>query len=106
MTRMPVRFIMSQHHPRSGDPAVPQIDSYALPQRFGRFLRVTDVTDGLDALGRAELCLMDRSIRPLWMGLRFWGPAVTMRVLPTNRPMPLLTRDQALEQHPMWSKMG
>jgi regulator of RNase E activity RraA len=81
-------------------------DPYSLADRFGRFLRVTDVTDGLDSLGRADLCLLDRAIRPLWMGLRFWGPAVTMRVLPTNRPMPLLTREQALEQHPMWSRMG
>jgi regulator of RNase E activity RraA len=81
-------------------------DPYALSARFGRFLRVTDVTDGLDALGRAEYCLLDRAIRPLWMGLRFWGPAVTMRVLPTNKPMPILTRAQALDQHRIWGEMG
>jgi regulator of RNase E activity RraA len=81
-------------------------DPYALAARFGRFLRVTDVTDGLDAIGRAELCLLDRAIRPLWMGLRFWGPAVTIRILPTNRPMPLLRREQALDQHAIWGRMG
>jgi 4-hydroxy-4-methyl-2-oxoglutarate aldolase len=26
--------------------------------------------------------------------------------VPTNRPMPILTREQALEQHPIWWKMG
>jgi regulator of RNase E activity RraA len=81
-------------------------DPYALAARFGKFLRVTDVTDGLDAVGRGDLCLLDRTIRPLWMGLRFWGVAVTMRVLPTNRPMPILTRQQALDQHKIWSEMG
>ena len=24
----------------------------------------------------------------LWMGVRFWGPAVTMRVIPSHRMMP------------------
>jgi regulator of RNase E activity RraA len=81
-------------------------DPYALAERFGKFLRVTDVTDGLDALGRGDLCILDRAIRPLWMGMRFWGPAVTQRVLPTNRPMPILSREQALEQHGLWGKMG
>jgi regulator of RNase E activity RraA len=81
-------------------------DPYALAARFGKFLRVTDVTDGLDALGRGDLCILDSAIRPLWMGMRFWGPAVTQRVLPTNRPMPILTRAQALEQHGIWAKMG
>ncbi|HEV8291263.1 MAG TPA: hypothetical protein VGP94_05050, partial [Tepidisphaeraceae bacterium] len=63
----------------------PRPDAFALAERFGKFLRVTDVTDGLDALGRADRCLLDSQIRPLWMGMRFWGPAVTMRVVPTNR---------------------
>src|SRR5690242_17291254 len=34
-------------------------DVYKLAERFGKFLRVTDVTDGLDALGRADKCLLD-----------------------------------------------
>jgi len=45
-------------------------------------------------------------IRPLWMGARFWGPAVTMRVIPTYRPMPVLTRKDALRQHAIWREMG
>lgn len=81
-------------------------DPYALAARFGKYLRVTDVTDGLDAVGRADLTLMDPSIRPLWFGLRFWGPAVTMRVVPTNRRMPVIERKDALLQHDIWSRSG
>ena len=47
---------------------------HGLAARFGKFLRVTDVTDGLDAVGRADLTLLEPGIRPLWMGMRFWGP--------------------------------
>ena len=81
-------------------------DPYALAARFSKYLRVTDVTDGLDAVGRADLTLMDPSIRPLWMGMRFWGPAVTMRVIPTNRRMPVIDRKDALLQHDIWFKSG
>ena len=63
-------------------------DPYALAERFAKYLRVTDVTDGLDAVGRADVTLMDARIRPLWFGMRFWGPAVTMRVVPANQRMP------------------
>ena len=81
-------------------------DPYELAKRFSRFLRVTDVTDGLDAVGRPDLTLMDPQIRPLWMGMRFWGPAVTMRVLPTNKPMPIVDKKDALRQHAIWREMG
>ena len=81
-------------------------DSFALAARFAKFLRVTDVTDGLDAVGRADLTLLDPTIRPLWMGMRFWGPALTLRVVPTNRRMPVVDRKDALRQHAMWNEMG
>lgn len=84
----------------------PPRDPYALAARFNKYLRVTDVTDGLDAVGRADLTLMDPSIRPLWMGMRFWGPAVTMRVIPTNRRMPVIERKDALLQHDIWFNSG
>lgn len=79
---------------------------YALAARFNRFLRVTDVTDGLDAVGRADLTLLDPAIRPLWLGMRFWGPALTLRVVPTNRRMPVVDRKNALRQHTIWNEMG
>jgi 4-hydroxy-4-methyl-2-oxoglutarate aldolase len=91
---------------QAGAPAAAAKDPYAVAKRFGRFLRVTDVTDGLDAVGRADITLMDPGIRPLWMGMRFFGPAVTMRVVPTNRPMPVVPRQDALQQHAIWSRMG
>ncbi len=81
-------------------------DPYAISARFRKFLRVTDVTDGLDAVGRADLTLMNPSIRPLWMGMSFWGPAVTMRVIPTNRRMPVIDKKDALRQHAIWGEMG
>jgi regulator of RNase E activity RraA len=82
-------------------------DAYALAERFRHYLRVTDVCDGLDAVGRGDMTLVSREIRPLWLGMCFWGPAVTMRVLPTNRPMPApLDPKDALRQHPIWREMG
>ncbi len=92
----------------AAQPAAPagKKDPYAIAARFGKFLRVTDVTDGLDAVGRADLTLLDPAIRPLWMGMRFFGPAVTMRVVPTNRRMPEVSRENALQQHAIWGKMG
>ncbi len=89
-----------------GSAAASPMDPYAIAARFSKFLRVTDVTDGLDAVGRADLTLMDPEIRPLWMGMRFFGPAVTMRVVPTNRRMPTVSRKEALQQHAIWSRMG
>ncbi len=91
---------------QAAKPSASPKDPYAVAARFSRFLRVTDVTDGLDAVGRADLTLMDPAIRPLWMGMRFFGPAVTMRVVPTNRRMPVISREDALKQHAIWSEMG
>ncbi len=91
---------------QKASPAVSGKDPYAIAARFNKFLRVTDVTDGLDAVGRADLTLLDPEIRPLWMGMRFFGPAVTMRVVPTNRRMPVVSKEDALKQHSIWSKMG
>jgi regulator of RNase E activity RraA len=87
-------------------PAAGGTDPYALAARFAKVLRVTAVTDGLDALGRADKCLIDRSVRPLWMGCRFWGPAGTMRVIPSHRMMPAVSVKDALRQHAIWKEMG
>ncbi len=82
-------------------------DPYKIAERFRHFLRVTDVTDGLDAVGRNDMTLMSNKIRPLWFGMRFWGPAVTMQVVPTNRPMPFpLDPKDALRQHAIWAEMN
>jgi len=103
-------FVSSAQVSQVADNVKPELiqgkDPYAIAARFNKYLRVTDVTDGLDAVGRADLTLMDPSIRPLWMGMRFWGPAVTMRVIPTNRRMPVIDRKDALLQHDIWSRSG
>src|SRR5438270_10093592 len=67
-----------------------------------RYFRTTDVTDALDALGRQDLTLMDERIKPLWEGMRFWGPAVTVRALPSNVRMPVLSAEEAIRSHAIW----
>lgn len=82
------------------------IDAQKLAERYRKYLRVTDVADGLDAVGRADITLMSPDIRPLWFGMRFWGVAVTMQAVPTNQTMPApLAKEDALRQHGMWNEM-
>lgn len=52
-------------------------------------LRVTDVNDGLDAVGLQNVGCLNRDIRPLWKDIedfkhRIYGFALTVRFLPTN----------------------
>ncbi len=54
-----------------------------------RDLRVTDVCDGMDAIGLQDIGLMDASIRPLWRDNddfkhRIVGFAITVRHVPTD----------------------
>ncbi len=71
--------------------------------RLYRYLRVVDVSDSLDGMGYFDLCLMDADIRPIWQGMRFWGPALTIRCVPANRPMWILedTKD-IVNAHGIW----
>jgi regulator of RNase E activity RraA len=67
-------------------------------------LRVTDVCDGLDAIGLIDTCTMDWEIRPLWrdpegLGHRVCGFAHTLRFVPTNRVVP---RPLPLEEYEAW----
>lgn len=78
-----------------------QADTATLATKF-KYFRTTDVTDALDALGRQDLTLMDERIRPLWQGIRFWGPAVTLRALPANVRMPVLSPEEAIRSHAIW----
>jgi regulator of RNase E activity RraA len=78
-----------------------QNETAQLTDKF-RYFRTTDVTDALDALGRQDLTLMDHHIRPLWEGMRFWGPAVTVRALPSNVRMPVLSPEEAVRSHAIW----
>jgi len=54
-------------------------------------LRVSDVADGMDAVGLQNIGLMSPDIRPLWRDTehyahRIIGVAVTARYVPTNKP--------------------
>jgi regulator of RNase E activity RraA len=65
---------------------------------------VTDVCDGLDALGLIDTCTMDWQIRPLWrdvegFGHRIYGLAHTVRFVPTNRVAP---RPLPLDEYKAW----
>ena len=51
-----------------------------------KYLRVVDVVDAMDGIGYFDIGLLDPEIRPLWLGMRFWGPAATVRCVPSNRP--------------------
>ena len=67
-------------------------------------LRVTDVCDGLDAIGLIDTCTMDWEIRPLWRDVeqfrhRVCGVAHTLRFVPTNRIAP---RPLPLEEYKSW----
>jgi 4-hydroxy-4-methyl-2-oxoglutarate aldolase len=67
-------------------------------------LRVTDVCDGLDAIGLIDTCTMDWQIRPLWRDVerfahRFYGIAHTVRFVPTNRVVP---RPLPLDEYKAW----
>jgi 4-hydroxy-4-methyl-2-oxoglutarate aldolase len=67
-------------------------------------LRVTDVCDGLDAIGLIDTCTMDWQIRPLWRDVegfahRICGLAHTMRFVPTGRVVP---RPMPLDEYKAW----
>ena len=69
-----------------------------------RGLRVTDVSDGMDAVGLQDLGLMDKLIRPLWRDTetfahRICGLAHTVRFVPTGRRAPAF---ETVEEHDKW----
>jgi 4-hydroxy-4-methyl-2-oxoglutarate aldolase len=70
-----------------------------------KYLRVVDVCDGLDGIGYFDLTLMSPEVRPLWLGMKFWGVALTVRCVPANRPMwKLATTEEIVDAHGIWFK--
>ena len=68
-----------------------------------KYLRVVDVVDALDGIGYFDYGLMDPAVRPLWLGIKFWGPALTVRCVPSNRPMwKLETTADIVNDHGLW----
>lgn len=76
------------------------------PYRIRRYfepLRVVDVADAMDGVGYFNIGLISQDIRPLWLGMKFWGPAVTQRCVPANKPMwKLDTTDNIVDAHRIW----
>ena len=83
------------------------IDPYHI-RKYYEPLRVVDVADAMDGLGYFNIGLISQEIRPLWLGMKFWGPAVTQRCVPANKPMwKLDTTQDIVEAHRIWfEKMG
>ncbi|MDB5623474.1 MAG: 4-hydroxyphenylacetate isomerase [Devosia sp.] len=83
------------------------VDPYKIRKYFEP-LRVVDVADAMDGLGYFNIGLVSQEIRPLWLGMKFWGPAVTQRCVPANKPMwKLDTTEDIVGAHGLWfSKHG
>src|SRR5918997_3622953 len=80
------------------------IDPFEVRKLY-KYLRVVDVADALDGIGYFNIGLMSPQIRPLWLGMKFWGPALTIRCVPSNRPMwKLDTTDEIVRAHGIWFK--
>jgi regulator of RNase E activity RraA len=57
----------------------------------------------MDGIGYFDIGLMSPEIRPLWSGMKFWGPALTIRCVPANRPMwPLESTEDIVNAHGKW----
>jgi 4-hydroxy-4-methyl-2-oxoglutarate aldolase len=73
-----------------------QEENQAVLKKF-EFLRVSDVSDGMDVVGLANVGLVNQDIRPLWRDSenythRIAGIAVTARYVPTNRREPKMDK--------------
>jgi len=81
---------------------VESIDIYSWLPRF-KHLRVVDVADAMDGIGYFDVGLMDPDVRPLWPGMKWWGVAVTVRCVPSNRPMwKLDSTEDMVNAHGVW----
>lgn len=67
------------------------------------YLRVVDVVDAMDGIGYFNIGLMAPEVRPLWPGMKFWGSALTLRCVPSNRPMwKLDSTEDIVRAHGIW----
>ena len=93
---------MSSYEPKDNQGNA--VDPYHIRKYFEP-LRVVDVVDAMDGLGYFNIGLVSQEIRPLWLGMKFWGPAVTQRCVPANKPMwPLQTTEEIVGAHGLWFK--
>jgi regulator of RNase E activity RraA len=71
---------------KTSQPGSSQADPFRIRKYFEP-LRVVDVCDALDGIGYFNIGLVSEDVRPLWLGMRFWGVAYTLRCVPANKPM-------------------
>jgi 4-hydroxy-4-methyl-2-oxoglutarate aldolase len=72
-------------------------------RKLYKYLRVADVCDALDGIGYFNIGNVSPEVRPLWLGMKFWGPALTIRCVPSNRPMwKLNTTQEMVDVHRIW----
>lgn len=84
------------------NPASSAQDPFEIAKLY-KYLRVADVSDAMDGMGRFDLGLMSPEIRPLWAGMKFWGAALTLRCVPANEPMwRLETTEDIVDAHGKW----
>lgn len=77
-------------------------DPFEIRKRFEP-LRVVDVCDALDGIGYFDIGLVSQEIRPLWLGMKFWGVAFTLRCVPANKPMwKLDSTEDIVAAHGRW----
>lgn len=77
-----IQMAKREYRDASGQP----IDPFHVRKLFEP-LRVVDVCDALDGIGYFDIGLVSPEIRPLWLGMKFWGVAYTLRCVPANKPM-------------------
>jgi len=65
-------------------------------------LRVADVSDGMDAMGRPNVGLADAAIRPIWLGAYAVGRAVTARYVATSEIVPPMSPEEYAEYSGRW----
>lgn len=70
-------------------------------------LQVADVVDAMDAVGLKDIGLMSREIRPLWrdtknFGHMISGTALTVRFVPTDKPVPPMSPENYDEFIDYW----
>jgi len=83
-------------------PLYEKADSAILGSLY-QHLRVCDVVDAMDGIGYFNIGLMNREVRPLWPGMKFWGEAATIRCVPSNKPMwKLETTEDIVAAHGRW----
>ncbi|MDP9383280.1 MAG: RraA family protein [Chloroflexota bacterium] len=93
---------MDTAEPVNPAPSTGEPDPFELRQLY-RYLRVVDVCDAMDGIGYFDIGLMSPEVRPLWSGMKFWGVALTIRCVPTNRPMwPLSSTEEIVGAHGIW----